>query len=75
MKKLKLNLDEIKVESFETNILESKKGTVNGHEWTIPYEVCADTVPRSICADISIHTYCPTSECLICGPETSVTCP
>ena len=31
MKKLKLNLDEIKVESFETNPIQSKIGTVMGH--------------------------------------------
>jgi len=30
MKKLKLNLDEIKVESFETNFNVNKKGTANG---------------------------------------------
>ncbi len=61
MKKLKLNLDDLKVESFVTIKQESKRGTINGQ---------ALTVPVGVCADLSINTYCPTSECVGCNPET-----
>ena len=41
MKKLKLNLDELKVESFETNsFMNIRKGTVQGNE-----QPAADTTP------------------------------
>jgi hypothetical protein len=59
MKKLKLDLNELKVESFETSKQSIRKGTVNGHA----------TVPVGFCADQSYHTYCPTSACLQCSGE------
>lgn len=63
MKKLKLNLDDLKVASFETSKPAESRGTINGQEVTVPV---------SWCADQSIVTYCPT-DCPC--QHTEVTCP
>jgi hypothetical protein len=34
----KLNLDQLSVESFETNTQPAARGTVRGNEWTEPFE-------------------------------------
>ena len=38
----KLNLDELSVDSFETNAQPASRGTVKGHEWTEPF-VCGES--------------------------------
>lgn len=67
MGKLKLNLDEIKVESFVTNSVNSQKGTVNG------YDVLPGTEQCSVdnCGGVSAYTCQET--CISC--PASCTCP
>jgi len=37
MKKLSLDIGELRVDSFEAEGRESGRGTVQGHAWTLPY--------------------------------------
>ena len=55
MKKLRLNLDALKVDSYETEAAPAAQGTVVGHIRTMPQ--CANTQ----------HTYCPDTLCT-CPP-------
>ncbi|OGU37171.1 MAG: hypothetical protein A2068_01610 [Ignavibacteria bacterium GWB2_35_6b] len=62
MKKLKLNLDELKVESFNTSIVgKTPKGTVKGHTGTT-------------CETVDNLTYCYTCEYGTCQPSCAPTC-
>ncbi len=80
MKKLKLNLDEIKVESFETTDASSlSKGTIMGQVTWTQYLSCHtdDGTCRYTCADYSIYYTCLGATCgvgeetccPICSPE------
>ncbi|MFA5806436.1 MAG: pinensin family lanthipeptide [Melioribacteraceae bacterium] len=73
MKKLKLNLDEIKVESFETNPIQLKTGTVLGNL------MAGDTQPVDNCqggggggGSIPFHSIGSPLEVAICLTETPV---
>ena len=56
MKKLKLNLDEIKVESFETVKAKGTNGTVYGEEYSgLPYTGCC-TVATEYCSECTTPT-------------------
>ena len=50
MRKIKLDIDEIKVASFETETPEAERGTVAGHDisgYTCPY--CKTVLTRDCC--------------------------
>jgi len=69
MKKVKLEIDDLKVESFATAELEKEKGTVHGQE-TVPYTCPPDG--RSICGVNKCDPYEDPSEVegtcyLVCG--------
>ena len=78
MKKLKLNLGEIKIESFEiSQSISKKQGTINGQhtgtgctEETCPriHHTCAYTCDDPTC----INTECDT--CVTCGGSCPGTC-
>jgi hypothetical protein len=55
MKKLRLNLDALKVDSYETEAAPAARGTVMGHIPTMPQ--CANTQ----------YSYCPDTLCT-CPP-------
>ncbi len=48
MKKLKLNLEELKVESFEATVKQNVKGTVNGNATIPPQLTCDDGCITSV---------------------------
>jgi len=66
MSKLKLNLNDLKIESFETSNVQKKQGTVNGElPWTEMYETnCVYNTCVGNTCDIScgIPT-CPDNHC------------
>lgn len=47
MNKVKLNLNELKIESFETDVVKGENGTVKGNEYDKTYYTCINT-----CGDI-----------------------
>lgn len=59
MKKLRLNFDDLSVESFETTTGPPKQGTVLGHELTLPYTCNQDTCPS--------ENTCPEDTCNTCA--------
>jgi hypothetical protein len=61
MKKLRLQVEELAVESFDTSYLQHERGTVEGHSGT-----CTD--PES--CDYSCHSLLPSDCCTV-----DVTCP
>ena len=65
MKKLKLNLDEIKIESFETVTVSTlRKGTINGEE-SVPPSECNDTCTSPSCFGDSCGITCsPNTTCV-----------
>ncbi len=64
MEKIRLNLDDLNVESFETTVGPSKQGTVFGHVVTLPYtcnqHTCEteDTCPQDTCNTCAIDPSC-----------------
>ncbi len=66
MTKLKLNLSDLKVETFETKITQKDRGTVNGnvHPQTCHQETCQEE-----CDDLDSKTpYCSGFKTLCGGP-------
>lgn len=67
MKKLKFNLDEIKVESFETNSIHSKLGTVIGQGGS---QGCGPDLPET--SQCTLAQTCPPASgiltCDTCNP-------
>lgn len=57
----KLNLDQLSVESFETNAQPAGRGTVRGNEWTEPFE-CGESDLVS-CGGSCGHTNCNDHTC------------
>lgn len=60
MKKLKLNLDEIKVESFKINSTQKNNGTVQGYN-AIPYSDPASPCPTWGYSNCETLLYCGAS--------------
>lgn len=67
MKKLKLQLDELRVESFATTLVREEKGTVLGEECTC-YTAC--TCPGCATCDASCNGTCNAS----CNGTCDATC-
>jgi hypothetical protein len=69
----KLNLDQLSVESFETNTQPAARGTVRGNEWTEPYE-CGESDLVS-CGGSCGYTNCDDRTCRGCtGASCGSTC-
>jgi hypothetical protein len=73
MRKLKLHLDALAVESFDTASLLGRPGTVRGNDTTATNEVsCYYTVCETDCSCLAASNCCtPDSECCL----TDVPCP
>jgi hypothetical protein len=70
--KLKLDLDELAVESFDTCGVDREKGTVLGEEQcTCPGVTCANTCPAT-CAHTCDDATCP--QCPTCAASCNGTC-
>lgn len=73
MKKIKLNISELKVNSFETANPVSKSGTVKGN-WDIPFtETCIGISNKPVCI-ISEEKTCEYSCYGQCGPSWDIRC-
>jgi modification target Cys-rich repeat protein len=61
MNKLKLRLDDLQVDTFQTTLMQKEKGTVYGEqEWTYYYMECQDTWQGSSC-EVSCFGSCDAS--------------
>ena len=75
MKKFKLNLDEIKVESFQTSINSKRSGTVFANAWTdLDYPTCAwdcntEENTCGLCGQTA--ETCPSLPAILCCPNTA----
>jgi hypothetical protein len=59
--KLRLNLDQLSVDSFATDAAAAPGGTVFGEQCTCPNATCANTCPATCaltCDDMSCHVTC-----------------
>jgi len=73
MKKLKLDLDIVRVESFATAAEETRRGTVGGH-----ISIGVSCYETDCCSDVSDCCPADTSYCTghwSCGCATGITCP
>lgn len=70
MRKLRLDMDDLRVESFETSAGESGAGTVRGHELTVNRvtDRTSTSCGQVICDRQTVQT------CVSCGDGCSVTC-
>lgn len=73
MAKLHLNLDQLKVESFETATARAGLGTVRANEGTQPIQ-CGPDSNLASCGGSCELTSCEDDSCYGCGGETD-TCP
>lgn len=78
MNKLKLHLDDLAVESFDTVRMEKAKGTVVGEQCTCPGVntcdfTCDDPTCANTCAETCDDNTCVGS-CLTCSPSCWDTC-
>jgi hypothetical protein len=70
MNKLKLRLDDLQVDTFQTTSMRKEKGTVYGRqEWTYDVMVCQDTWHGSSC-EVSCFSNCDAS----CYDTCAVSC-
>lgn len=80
MRKLKLDLDDLEVESFTTSPKEARGGTVVGYETRIACGVETVDYPKS-CDGVCTSYYCTDEDscsptwCVECGYTNQVTCP
>ena len=74
MAKLRLSIDELRVESFATRSeqMDRLAGTVEGHAKSAPFQTCAgDTCNQGTCG----ATECNMSACIAsCGDTCQITC-
>jgi len=72
MNKLKLRIDNLKVESFETSRVRAERGTVlgaSGIEPATPVAPCPnDTVITGPCCEVTLVLSCVQTSCDDCGP-------
>jgi hypothetical protein len=69
--KLKLNLDQLAVDSFDTCVPAKEKGTVFGEQCTCPGVTCAATCPAT-CAYTCDDATCP--QCPTCNQSCNGSC-
>lgn len=67
MKKLKLNLDDLRVESFETSPAAPKDGTVHGYAETYEYTICGLTCDATCAGQSTCDLGCGGQSTTLCG--------